>query len=90
MSAFYRDWRPTNLGRLVGGTVAWLSGLGLTPHILIALQVSRSGRLRSKVLVVARHNGQRYLADPRRGFGLVQNVRAAGGEPSSGAAARAR
>src|SRR5580765_2353705 len=52
---FYRDWRPTRLGRLVNGVWAWLSGRGLTPRILLTLQVKgrRSGRLRISVLVVA-------------------------------------
>jgi hypothetical protein len=36
---FYRDWRPTRLGRIVNGTWAWLSGLGLTPQLLLTLQV---------------------------------------------------
>ena len=60
---FYRDWRPTRLGRLVNGALAWLSGPGLTPRVLLTLQVKgrRSGRLRTNVLVVARHEGQRYL-----------------------------
>jgi hypothetical protein len=61
---FYRDWRPTRLGRLVNGAWACLSGLGLTPRVLLTLQVKgrRSGRLRTTVLVVARHDGQRCLS----------------------------
>jgi len=35
---FYRDWRPTRLGRLVNGAWAWLSGLGLTPRVLLTLR----------------------------------------------------
>ena len=64
---FYRDWRPTRLGRLVNGVWAWLSGLGLTPRILLTLQVKgrRSGRLRISVLVVARHDGQLYPVSER-------------------------
>lgn len=60
---FYRDWRPTRMGRLVNRAWAWLSGLGLTPRVLLTLQVKgrRSGRLRTTVLVVASHGGQRYL-----------------------------
>jgi hypothetical protein len=34
---FYRDWGPTRPGRLVNGAWAWLSGLGLTPRILLTL-----------------------------------------------------
>jgi deazaflavin-dependent oxidoreductase (nitroreductase family) len=80
---FYRDWRPTRAGRLVNGAWAWLSGLGLTPRILLTLQVEgrRSGRLRTTVLVVARHDGQRYLVSMLgEGSDWVRNVRAAGGE----------
>ena len=80
---FYRDWRPTRLGRLVNGVWAWLSGLGLTPRILLSLQVKgrRSGRLRTSVLVVARHDRQLYLVSMLgEGSDWVRNVRAAGGE----------
>jgi hypothetical protein len=80
---FYRDWRPTRLGRIWNGAYAWVSGLGLTSQILITLQVkSRSnGRLRSTVLVAVGHEGSRYvvsmLGDNSE---WVKNVRAAGGE----------
>ena len=80
---FYRDWRPTRLGRLVNGAWAWLSGLGLTPRVLLTLQVKgrRSDRLRTNVLVVARHDGQRYLVSMLgEDADWVRNVRAAGGE----------
>ena len=80
---FYRDWRPTRLGRIVSGAWAWVSGLGLTPRVLLALQVKdrSSARLRTTVLVVARHQGQRYLVSMLgNGSEWVQNVRAAGGE----------
>ena len=60
---FYRDWRLTRLGKLVNGAFAWLSGLGLTPCVLLTLRVRgrRSGLLHTNVLVVAEHDGQRYL-----------------------------
>ena len=60
---FYRDWHPTRLGKLVTRALAWVSGRGLTPPVLLTLQVRgrRSGRLRDTVLVVAEHDGQRYL-----------------------------
>src|SRR3989442_3581713 len=79
---FYRDWRPTRLGRLVNGALAWLSGLGLTPRVLLTLQVKgrRSSRLRTNVLVVTRRDGQRYLVSMLgEGSEWVRNVRAAGG-----------
>jgi deazaflavin-dependent oxidoreductase (nitroreductase family) len=80
---FYRDWRPTRLGKLVTRALAWVSGLGLTPPLLLTLQVKgrRSGRLRNTVLVVAEHDGQRYLVSMLGdGSEWVRNVRAAGGE----------
>ena len=42
---FYRDWHPTRLGKLATGALAWVSGLGLTPQVLLTLQVRgrRSG-----------------------------------------------
>lgn len=78
----YRDWHPTRLGKLVTGALAWASGLGLTPPILLTLRVKgrRSGWLRDTVLVVARHEGQRYLVSMLGdGSEWVRNVRAAGG-----------
>lgn len=80
---FYREWRPTRFGRILSGVWAWVSGLGLTPRILLTLQVKdrSSGRLRATVLVVARYQGQRYLVSMLGdGSEWVQNVRAAGGK----------
>jgi hypothetical protein len=80
---FYRGWRPTRLGKIWSGAFAWVAGLGLTPQILLTLQVkSRSSdRLNSTVLVAASHQGQRYLVSMLGdGSEWVQNVRAAGGE----------
>jgi len=80
---FYRDWRLTRLGKLVNGAFAWLSGLGLTPCVLLTLQVRgrRSGLLRTNVLAVAEHDGQRYLVSMLGDRSeWVRNVRAAGGE----------
>lgn len=80
---FYRDWRPTRLGKIVNGVWAWATGLGLMPRMLLALQVKgrSSGRLRTNVLVVATHQGQRYLVSMLGdGSEWVRNVRAAGGE----------
>ena len=80
---FYRGWRPTRLGRIWSGAWAWVSGLGLTSGILLTLQVKdrTSGRLRATVLVVVRHQDQRYLVSMLGdGSGWVQNVRAAGGK----------
>jgi hypothetical protein len=79
---FYRDWRPTRLGRMMSGAWAWASGLGLAPRILLTLQVQdrSSGRVGETVLVVATHQDQRYLVSMLGDDSeWVRNVRAAGG-----------
>ena len=80
---FYRDWHPTRLGKLVSRALAWVSGVGLTPPILLTLQVQGrcSGRLLNTVLVVMHLEGQRYLVSMLGdGSDWVQNVRAAKGK----------
>ncbi len=80
---FYRDWHPTRLGKFVNRAFAWMSGKGLTPPILLTLEVPgrRSGRLHSTVLVVTEHQGQRYLVSMLGdGSDWVRNIRAAGGK----------
>jgi hypothetical protein len=79
---FYRNWRPTRMGRIWNGAYAWVSGLGLTPQILVTLQVKSrsSGRLCATVLVGASHEGQRYLVSMLGDDSeWVKNVRAARG-----------
>ena len=80
---FYRGWRPTRLGRSISHLTAWLAGHGLTPPILITLQVRgrTSGRLRPSVLVLTEYNGQSYLVSMLGETSeWVRNVRAAGGD----------
>jgi NADPH2:quinone reductase len=80
---FYRNWRPTRLGRVWSRMFAWVSGLGLTPQILTTLQVRDrdTGRLDSTVLVAANHQGQRYLVSMLgNGSEWVRNARASNGE----------
>jgi F420H(2)-dependent quinone reductase len=80
---FYRDWRPTRLGRIVNGAWAWLSGMGLTPQILLALQVRgrNTGLVRTTVLVPVDCDGRRYLVSMLgEASEWVRNVRAADGE----------
>lgn len=80
---FYRDWHPTRLGKFASRALAWMSGKGLTPPILVTLQVQgrRSGRLHDTVLVVTEHEGQRYLVSMLGDSSdWVRNVRAAGGK----------
>src|SRR5579859_1150632 len=83
LGVFYQNWRPTPLGKLVSRFSAWLSGLGLTPPVLlnVLVQGRNSGRLRSTVLVPATYNGDRYFVSMLgEGSDWVQNVRAAGGQ----------
>jgi hypothetical protein len=80
---YYRNRRPTRFGKLSNQVWAWATGLGLTPSLLLTLQVKdrRDGRLRSTVLVPAQYEGQRYfvsmLGDTSE---WVKNVRAACGQ----------
>jgi hypothetical protein len=79
---FYRNWRPTRFGRLWASGYAWLSGLGLTPDILVTLQVKsrRDGRLCSTVLASAVYEGSRYVVSMLGNESeWVQNLRAANG-----------
>ena len=79
---FYRNWRPTPVGRVWSRAFAWFSGLGLTPSFLVNLQVrSRAdGRLLPTILVAAKHQGRRYLVSMLGNESeWVQNLRAAGG-----------
>jgi deazaflavin-dependent oxidoreductase (nitroreductase family) len=80
---FYRDWRPTRLGRWVNRLACWYSGLGLPPSIQAALEVRgrRSGRRRSNPVVIATVDGKRYLVSmlgPQSEW--VKNVQAANGD----------
>ena len=80
---FYRDWHPTRLGKFASHALAWMSGVGLTPPILLTLQMRgrRSGRLHDTVLVVTEHEGQRYLVSMLGDSSdWVRNIRAAGGK----------
>ena len=80
---YYHNWRPTWFGWLSNQAWAWATRLGLTPPILMTLQVEdrRDGRLRSTVLVPAHYEGKRYLVSMLGdGSEWVQNVRAAGGK----------
>jgi hypothetical protein len=79
---FYRDWRPTRLGRFYTSIIAWISGQGLTPGILLTLQVKnrRDGKLGSTILAVVNYQDQRYLVSMLGNESeWVQNVRAADG-----------
>jgi deazaflavin-dependent oxidoreductase (nitroreductase family) len=83
MRLFYRNWRPTRLGRWVNQLSCWWSGLGLPPKFQAVLEVHgrTSGRKRSNPVVIATVEGTRYLVSM---LGLesdwVKNVEAAHGD----------
>ena len=83
MRLFYRDWRPTSLGRWINRLNCWWSGLGLPPRFQAALEVRGrvSGRIRSNAVVIATVGGKDYLVSmlgPDSDW--VKNVEAARGE----------
>jgi deazaflavin-dependent oxidoreductase (nitroreductase family) len=80
---FYRNWRPTRLGRWTNRFWGWWSGLGLPPTFQAALEVRgrTSGRRRSAPVVIATVEGERYLVSmlgPESDW--VRNVEAAQGD----------
>jgi len=80
---FYRNWRPTRLGRIHNAVWAWASGIGLLPPIVLTLQTRdrSNNRLVSTVLAPVDYYDQRYLVSMLGGGSQwVQNARAAGGE----------
>lgn len=82
MRIFYRDWRPTRLGRWVNRLQGWWSGLGLPPKLMAVLEVRgrASGQTRSNPIVIASVDGHDYLVSmlgPRSDW--VRNVEAAQG-----------
>ncbi|RWK03143.1 hypothetical protein [Mesorhizobium sp.] len=79
---YYRNWRPTLLGRISNSIWAWLTSLGLLPPALLTLQVAdrRDGRMRSTVLAVVEHERNRYLVSMLGDTSeWVKNIRVAGG-----------
>jgi deazaflavin-dependent oxidoreductase (nitroreductase family) len=83
MRLFYRNWRPTRLGRWANRFACWWSGLGLPPRFQAALEVHgrTSGRVRSNPVVIATVEGKRYLVSmlgPESDW--VRNVEAAQGD----------
>jgi deazaflavin-dependent oxidoreductase (nitroreductase family) len=63
MRWLYRDWRPTRLARVLNRISEWLAAAGLPPRSMVALEVTgrSTGRIRSTVLVMPQHGGNRYL-----------------------------
>ena len=80
---FYRNWRPTRLGRWVNRLWCWWSGLGLPPRVQAALEVRgrTSGRTRTNPVLIATLEGKGYLVSMLGpGSDWVKNVESAGGE----------
>ena len=83
MRLFYRNWRPTRLGRWVNRFACWWSGLGLPPRFQAVLEVRgrTSGSRRSNPVVIATVEGKRYLVSMLgSGSDWVKNVEAANGD----------
>lgn len=83
MRLFYRDWRPTQLGRRVNQIQGWWSAIGLPPSFMAVLEVRgrRSGQRRSNPIVIATVDGKQYLVSmlgPDSDW--VRNVEAAKGD----------
>jgi hypothetical protein len=79
---FYREGRPTRIGRLVNHAGAVYSGLGLPPAWWVTLEIRgrRSGRIVSTTLVVGSYEGERYLVSMLgEESAWVLNARAAAG-----------
>jgi deazaflavin-dependent oxidoreductase (nitroreductase family) len=82
MRLFYRNWRPTLLGRFVNRFSCWWSGLGLPPKFQAVLEVEgrTSGRRRSNPVVIPTVEGKRYLVSMLgKDSDWVKNVEAAHG-----------
>jgi deazaflavin-dependent oxidoreductase (nitroreductase family) len=80
---FYRDWRPTRVGRWANRFASLWSGLGLAGKKLAVLEVRgcASGQRRSIPVVIATLEDKRYLVSmlgPRSDW--VKNVEAAHGD----------
>ena len=83
MRLFYRNWRPTRLGRWTNRFACWWSGLGLPPRFQTALEVHgrTSGCIRSNPVVIATVEGKRYLVSMLGSESdWVKNVEAAQGD----------
>lgn len=78
---FYRDARPTKLGRFVNSVTGGLFGaLPLPGMVALETRGRRSGRVHAIPVVIGEHNGDRYLVSMLgERSGWVPNIRADGG-----------
>jgi hypothetical protein len=78
---FYRERRPTRLGRATNKGVAWLSARGLPIQVALETAGRFSGQRSSVPLVPVTIDGETFLVSMLgEASDWVQNVRAAGGE----------
>jgi len=80
---FYRNWRPTRIGRWVNRFAGWWSMLGLSTPEMAVLQVRgrTSGKPKTTPVVIASVAGKRYLVSMLgTESDWVKNVEAAGGD----------
>jgi len=79
---FYRDWRPTRLGRWANRFAGWSSALGLSAKAaVLEVRGRASGQRRSTPVVIATVDGRRYLVSMLGpGSDWVKNVEAAHGD----------
>jgi deazaflavin-dependent oxidoreductase (nitroreductase family) len=78
---FYRDFRPTHLGRWINRAASWILGLGLSSRsATLEVRGRVSGAVRVTPVVIAHVDGARYLVSMLgTGSDWVKNVEAAGG-----------
>jgi deazaflavin-dependent oxidoreductase (nitroreductase family) len=79
---FYRDWRPTRIGRWINRFTTYWSALGLSSRVaVLEVRGRASGQPRSTPVVIATVEGKRYLVSMLGpGSDWVKNVEAAHGE----------
>ena len=80
---FYRDWRPTRLGRWANRFARWLTALRISGKDMAVIEVRgrASGQRRSIPVVVATVEGKRYLVSMLGSESdWVKNVEAAHGD----------
>ena len=83
LRVFYRDWRPTRIGRWVNRLASRWYLLGLSSREMAVLEVRgrASGQRRSTPVVIATVEGKRYLVSMLGpGSDWVKNVEAAHGD----------
>jgi hypothetical protein len=82
LSRFYQSGKATALGKAFSRFWAAWASLGLPPWRQVGLEVKgrRTARPHSLAVVVARHEGRRYLVSMLGECEWVRNVRAAQGE----------